>query len=155
MRNDPRLVALIVACGATAANGCVTSKECGSKACSTPIIVTAPLTGAAPGVHTATFCKQGHCESAHLDLSVPSEATVDGLFFVRFQGDLMDHGITITASVLGAPSFEDGESLSFTVTSDSSEDVVLWSETATYQVIHDINGPGCGDCYSLRATVAP
>ena len=107
-----RLALLVV--GASAGAGCFSSKECSSVGCLTPIVVTATLRGTVPGMHKATFCKRGQCESALLDLLAPSEATVDGPLFVRFVSEPTDHGLIITASVLGAPSFEDGESLSFT-----------------------------------------
>lgn len=145
-----------IATASLGGEACASSKSCGSKACPTPIVVSAHLADPSSGTYAATFCKDGTCESAAVDPSRAAFVDVQKPFFVRFQTDpsASDGGtVAFTASVLGAPSFRNGESLRLTLKGDSSPALLDWSAAADYTIEHDIGGPGCGDCYVLRVTV--
>ena len=133
-------------------HGCSLSQQsCGQTGCNPPIAFTTHANGAGNGKYTAVFCKASTCETAELDLPSVAVARVEGEFILIVHTQAIDAGVEVTVSVDSAASFDNGESLSFTLSNAAGTKLVDWSTRAKYSVLTDVGGLGCSDCKRLEA----
>jgi hypothetical protein len=128
----------------------LSSQQCGDTGCNSPIAFRTHASGAGNGKYTATFCKASACESAEVDLPSIAGVRVEGDFILYVDAHTTDAGVEVAVTVVSAPTFDDGESLSFTLSNAAGTKLIEWSAHAKYSVRTDVGGPGCGDCKRLE-----
>lgn len=132
-------------------HGCSWSQQsCGQTGCLPAIAFTTRVAGAGNGKYTAVFCKASTCETAELNLPSIAFMLVEGEFNLDVGAQATDAGVELTVTVLSAPSFDDGERLSFILSDAAGTKLIDWSTVAKYSV-RNVGGPGCGSCARLAS----
>jgi len=150
----PGTLAVMLSLVGTGPAGCsANTKSCNGMGCAAPITVTATIAGPARGPVTVTFCKGPDCEDARADVSLPEIPDTTGVFDLGVGGKATDSGgLALTVVVRSAPNLVDGEKLRLRVVDESGAVLLDWSTTSHYER-HSVNGPGCGECAAMVATV--